>query len=742
MQQTLPPPRELMLEQLDRMLASDTFAGAERSRVLLRFIVEHVVDGRSERLKEYTIGSEALGRGDSFDPRIDPIVRAEASRLRSRLDRYYATDGAADTLLITLPKGSYVPQLQNRAVPEPSPVAATAGDEVSMPGRRQRFIWFVLGGITVGAAVMLFVSLAGRGAPTAEFGGLEFDVELGAADHSLGSDFGNDVILSPDGTRIVFVALGSDHVSRLMTQRLEPGQRTLVRGEPGRLWQPAHAVVPLPDTDGARAPFFSPDGRSVGFWAGARLKMVSVDGGSAIELTDAVTFGGGSWGEDGDIIAVIDGALRRVSLTSRQSTVVADLRKDGVIPRWPDLLPGGRHVLFTAVGAHGPDASNLEVFSLSDGTRTPLVRAGFGRYLGDGYLLYVSQGTLFAVPFDRQRLAIQGTGVPVLEERVAYSTIFGNAKLDIARNGTLIYRPSPSLVAAWLDRGGGMEPLPTRRGAYTFPRLSPDGQRLAINVTDGGMLRLDLYHVRLNQTTRLSFAPGSTSAVWHPDGFLVVGGSGGMSWTRADDMSKVETLTRSDDVQIPWSFTADGTRLAYAEASPSLDIWTIPVSHSGGTLTAGEPEPFLRTPYVESFPSFSPDGQWLAYGWGPKGIWDVYVRPFPPDGSQEIKVSQAGGRIARWLPGGRELVYRTDDHRLMVVGYQVKNGTFVAGEPKEWTPERLGDTGVVANFDVHGDRILGLVPASRDEAARARTHATVIPGFVDQVRRRLARGGK
>jgi hypothetical protein len=233
------------------------------------------------------------------------------------------------------------------------------------------------------------------------------------------------------------------------------------------------------------------------------------------------------------------------------------------------------------------------------------------------------------------------------------------------------------------------------------------------------------------------------STVWHPEGrFLVLGSLTGMSWMNADDMTKLETLTQTPNVQIPWSFTADGTRLAYAEASPSLDLWTIPVSHSAGKLTAGEPEPVLRTPYFESFPSFSPDGRWLVHGWGPYGKFDVYVRPFPPDGSKEIKVSQAGGRIGRWLPNGRELVYRTDDNRLMVVAYHVNNGEFIAGEAKEWTSVRLGDTGVIPNFDVQGDRIIGLVPASRDEAERSRTRVTVMPRFSNEVRRRLGRGGR
>ena len=589
---------------------------------------------------------------------------------------------------------------------------------------------------------MLFVSLRGREAPAAHFSGLPFEVKPGTAGYSLGSDVGNDVILSPDATRIVFVALGSDHVSRLMTLRLDEaaiGPRRVLVPAPG-------TVFPLPDTDGARAPFFSPNGLWVGFWADNKIKRVSVDGGSAIELTDAVSFGGASWGKDGYIIAAIDRVLRRVPASTRgEPTIVADLTKEPVEPRWPDLLPGDKHVLFTAVGPQGPDASNIEVLSLADGQRTPLVRRGFGRYLSDGYLLYVNQGTLYAVPFDRHRLAVQGIGLPVLEERVAHSTIFGNAKFDISRNGTLIYRGSPRLVASWLNRGGGTEPLLTRPGPYTFPRLSREGTRLAINVTDSGVLRTEIYDLRrLEESQPLSLAPGSMSPVWHPAGFLVLGSPRGMSWMKPDDM-KLEALTPTSNVEIPWSFNADGTRLAYhAVSSPTtfLDLLTIPVSHSGGKLTAGEPERFQDTQYVESFPSFSPDGRWLAYGWGPSGKFDVYVRPFPPDGSKEINVSQGGGRIARWLSNGREIVYRTDDHRLMVVGYQVKNGTFIPGEPKEWTDVRLGDTGVLSNFDVHGDRVLGLVPEAGDEAERIRTQATVIPRFAEEVRRRLARGGK
>lgn len=738
--QTSPPPRDVVLGQLDRMLASDTFAGAERSRVLLRFLVEHVVEQRSDRLKEYTLGSEALGRGDAFDPRTDPIVRAEASRLRSRLERYYAAHGAADTVLITLPKGSYVPQIHTRAAPDPAVGGAVAASGPA-PDRRWKLIWFVLGGLTVAAAIVLFAWSGGRQAPRAETEAsgtdrrgtdlVEFTVDLSAEDRSLGADWGNELVLSPDGTRIVFVARSPDSVLRLMT---------MLVGQP-------RSVVELRGTEAARAPFFSPDSRWVGFWADARLKTVSVDGGAPVDLIEARDFFGASWG-DGEIIATIDGDLWRVAEASGQASRVASgLRNDRdqpVVAKWPDLLPGGTHVLFTAEGPNGPDAATIEVLSLADGTRKLLIAGGtFARYL-PGYLLFVNQGTLYAVAFDLDQLAVRGPRIPVLDERVDYSPVFGFAQLGLARDGRLIYRRSPLLVPAWLDRSGKTDPLPLKPGWYVFPRLSPDGQRLAINVTDGGMLRTELYDLRRTQATRLPFPPGSASAVWHSDGFLVLGGRG-LSWMNADAPSQAEPFTQSPSVWIPYAFSADRSRLTYAEAAPDLNIWTIPVSRSGGRLMAGEPELFQQTQYFEGYASFSPDDRWVAFAWGPQGKWDVYVRPYPPtgtDGADAIKVSEAGGRIPRWLPNGREIVYRTDDHRLMVVEYQVKDGVFVPGRPREWTSVRLADTGVLANFDVDpaGDRILGLVPAPGAQEERLRSQVTVMPRFADDVRRRLSAG--
>jgi hypothetical protein len=171
--------------------------------------------------------------------------------------------------------------------------------------------------------------------------------------------------------------------------------------------------------------------------------------------------------------------------------------------------------LFTAVGPQGPNAANVEALSLADGSRKGLVRGGtYGRYLSRRYLTYVNQGTLFAVPFDADRMEIQPrAAVPVLND-IVYSSTFGFAQLDVSRTGTLIYRRSAAhgeLIAAWIDSSGRTEPLLTKPGQYTFPRLSPDGQRLGLAVTESGIASIWVYERQSGQFTRLNSSPAEYS---------------------------------------------------------------------------------------------------------------------------------------------------------------------------------------------------------------------------------------
>jgi Tol biopolymer transport system component len=727
---TAPPP-EAVVAQLGRILQSTTFQGAERSTALLRFLVEQSVAGRGDSLKEYTLGSEALGRGDTFDPRTDPIVRAEASRLRVRLERYYATEGQADATLILLPKGSYVPRFQDRAQqPGNEPPAAEAAP--SRPAARSWLAWLALGGAAGAAALTLAVLM--RTPPPAEQPLMIFpDVDL-KSDGVLASDVGTDVILSPDGGRVVYVSRGSDGVTRLHTRRLDQ-----------------HAFSELPGTEGARVPFFSPDGQWVGFWASGTLKRTAIGGGTPVHLRDAVDLMGASWGEDGYIVATLAfGQLWRVSAASGEAELLADLTGESIDPRWPQILPGGQHVLFTAVTPGGPDTATIDVLSLVDGTRNTVARGGtYGRYLPPGYLTYVNQGSLFAVAFDLERLeADQRPPVPVLQD-VLYSSTFGFAHLDVSRAGTVIYRRSTArrqLIAAWLDRAGLVEPWLSKPGEYTFPRLSPDGQRLAFVSAESGIRSAWIHERDSDRTTRLSASPVDYSPVWSPDGrVLVLGGGRGLHWLRAEGSGLPQPLTRTASVQIPWSFSPDGTRLAYhaLSATTGFDLWTVQVQVTDEGVTAGEPEVFLRTPDFTTYPSFSPDGRWVAYASGAFGKWEVYVRPFPDNGSREVQVSAGGGRIARWLPNRRELLYRTDDHRLMVAAYRVENGSFIAEKPREWSPQRLAETGVLSNFDIAPDgmRVVALLPADAT-GEQSPSHVTFALNFAQEVHRRVQSRGR
>ncbi|MEP6729191.1 MAG: hypothetical protein ABJE10_01070 [bacterium] len=724
--------RDIAREHLDRVLASAAFRGAERSSTLLRFLVEETVDGRGERLKEYTLGAEGLKRGVSFDPRTDPIVRAEASRLRSRLERYYASEGSADRIVIVLPKGSYVPYFQARDITESSGDATAA---VGIPQSSGRRPWRSLGWVAIAVAVAIAAFIGGlklsrERTELAPEVFSRFDVRLDT--HGpLSSEVGTSVVLAPDGTRLAFVASGADGVTRLSTRGVSEAQ-----------------TIELPGTEGARGPFFSPDGRWLGFWAAGKLKKIPVEGGSPVVLSDAPDLLGASWGEDGTIIATLnsDGTLWRVSSTGGVPSRLGAARKDGALPRWPQILPGGSHVMYSATRGLEADRGTIEVLSLKDGTRKVVARGGtFARYLTAGFLSYINQGTLYVVPFDLGRMETSGQATPVLDG-IAYSATFGYAQLDVSTRGTVVYRKTIGdgrVVAVWLDSSGTSQPLLDTPGRYVAPRLSADGSHFSMTVVSAGIQGVEFYGMAHGSATHL---PASASdhgmALWTPDSrFVVMHGPEGLSWAGANgDMP--QTLLQSNTIQIPWTFTPNGDRLAYHEvnATSAFDLWTVPIHRDARGLHAGVPELYLRTPSYEVYPSFSPDGRWLAYGSDESGTWEVYVRRFPDDGTK-IQVSVSGGRIPRWSLDGRDLFYRTDGQQLMVVRYVERAGSFVPDAPRAWGPARLADTGVLPNFDLAADgRVVALIPAGGHALQQQDDHVTLLTGFFAELRRRVSAG--
>jgi hypothetical protein len=717
--------RDAVLDQLERLLASAVFRRAERSSALLRYIVEQTLAGRADRLKEYTLGAEALGRGDTFDPRADPVVRAEASRLRSRLEQYYDSVGRSDPIRITLTKGGYIPEFL-------PPAAAPADTGESDPPPRSAFaktatsplVAWTLAGVATVIAVALWFQAPSH--PQEVRAPLQFEVDL-KADGSLASDVGTTVVLSPDGTRIVFVVRTAQGRTHLNMRRLDRPDATRLAG-----------------TDGARAPFVSFDGRWVGFWADGKLKKVGLDGGAPVVLCDAIDLLGASWGEDDTIVAALGapGQLSRIPGTGGEPAVVVDLSAESAAVRWPQLLPGDQAVLYTVMTGTGADRANIEAQSLRDGRRTVLVQgATFGRYLSSGYLTYVNQGTLYAIRFDPSALAVQGPPMPLLDD-VAYSPLFGYAQLAVSRTGMLVYRrgeESQRSVVNRIDRSGTITSLVSAPGRYGWIRLSPDGRRLALTMHESGIATIAVYDLQTTDMSRVTTRPGEyTGLTWLPGGFLAFGGATGVGVVRSDRRDDPVPLMTARLAQTPWSITPDGQRLAYYErsAETGLDLWTVPIHRSGDRFGAGQPQRFVGTRSFEVYPSFSPDGRWVAYASNESGSWEIYVRKFPDDGTK-VRVSISGGVVTRWSPKPGHLFYRNSSQQVMVVPYQADGGSFTPGTPRPWSTHALAETGVFPNFDVGaaGDEILALMPAADPPAAN---HVTIMINFDEEIRRRAA----
>ncbi|HEV2200558.1 MAG TPA: protein kinase [Bryobacteraceae bacterium] len=671
-------------------------------------------------------------------------------------ERLFKGDDATDTLAQVLTKEpdlGKVPRQARRLIEEclqkdpkrrlrdmgdaPRLVESGAGSQpaaASQAASRRPVVW-----VTAAALLGAGFAVAGVGWWRASHPGelplkplVRLDVDLGP-DVALGSALGADVILSPDGTRLVYVSQG-----KLFTRRMDQLKATELAG-----------------TEGANSPFFSPDGQWVGFDAGRELKKVSVEGGSAIALCGAQLLAGASWGDDGDIIAALAlaGGLSRIPSAGGAPVPVTEMAQGEVSHRWPQILPGGKAVLFTTNNSTGGwDGGNIEVMTFVDRRRKTLQRGGtYGRYIpisrGAGYLSYVNGGTLFAVPFDLDTLTVRGTPSPVLQE-VAYSPGNGFAQLDFSRGGTLVYRSGEAgggklLTVQWLDSSGKTQPLLAKPDRYTLPRLSPDGQRLALTINSD----IWIYEWQRDTMTRLTFSGGS-GVRWSPDGrYIVYEGPGGMFWNRSDGAGQPQRLTQSKDRQVPQSFAPDGKRLAFFQFVPGgTQIRTIPLENDGSGLRAGQPELFLQTPSqtasVDRHPAFSPDGRWLAFSSNESGRDQVYVRAFPDKGGK-WQISNDGGLYPEWLPNRRELFFRANDNRIMIVTYTVKGDSFVADKPRLWSQKQLADPGVPGETFAPapgGKRVAALMTAEGPGQPQAQNHVIFLENFFDELRRRVPLG--
>ena len=609
---------------------------------------------------------------------------------------------------------------------DPSAWAADVSAVQQLSKRRQTLLWGVTG--LLGVALLISWVVLWQATRPLEQTPVRLQVQL-SSDQSINMTGARAVILSPDGKRLVYVA-GSGRYSHLYVRALDQLEAT-----------------PLPGTDGAQYPFFSPDGEWVAFFLGPggqrTLKKVPVRGGAAVTISQQPHAGySGSWGADGTIIIGNQvGVLSGLSDSGGFPEPLTVLKEGEVAHVFPQILPGGKAVLFTAQVSGNWDDSKIILKMLGTGERKVLIDGGTdARYVPTGHLVYSQEGTLLAVPFDLSSLEVTGSPVSILELVVQVGA--GAAQFSFSNSGSLVYHRGTGgnerRMMVWADREGHEEPLiGILPNSYGEPRISPDGRRVVLGLRDSGNFDIWTYDLARETMTRLTFeAAVDISAIWTPDGQRVVfastrdDGFENLYWRAADGTGQVERLTESPNKQVPQAFSPDGKQLVFSERDPAggMDLNVLSME---GEFTA---EPLHQTPFHERDPAISPDGRWLAYVSNESGEYQVYVRPFPNVEDGKWQVSTSGGTIPVWGRQGRELFYRNGE-AMMVVGVETEP-TFSAGNRTVLFTGRHAISNR-RNYDISADgqSFLMIKDVEQAEETSARTELIMVLNWFEELKR-------
>jgi serine/threonine protein kinase/Tol biopolymer transport system component len=480
---------------------------------------------------------------------------------------------------------------------------------------------------------------------------------VGRADSTTGAT------LSPDGTQLAFI--------------VEQSGRTLV-------WLrrlDAFTSRPLVGTDDALMPFWSPDGRTIGFFAGNKLKRIDVADGSVQTIGDVPGVPrGASWGSQ-DVIVFSSGTPARLARVSARGGVVTPIDlADTSFSRWPSFLPDGRQFLYVGRFQPSETSQSLIVGSIEPGAppRRIMAFVGSGAVAANGVLLFVKDGSLVQQRFDLDRLEVTGEATIIVGE-VLDSPGFGRADFSVSQTGVLAFRSASnrSNQFAWFDRSGNLMEAVGPPGNYRTPDLSPDGTRLAFtDVNQGDLWILDLSR---KTSSRFTTETGTeTAPAWFPDGTRIAyRRDGGGLFEKDASGTGTERQLLKEPINGPSQVTPDGKWILYFNVTraESQDVYVLP--------TTGDPTPkaIVQSPFADVEPQLSPDLRWLAYASTETGRNEIYVQPFPPTGKR-WQVSNSGGRQPLWRADGKELFFVSDERRLYAMDVNEKSESFDYGAPR------------------------------------------------------------
>ena len=517
--------------------------------------------------------------------------------------------------------------------------------------------------------------------------------------------------LSPDGREIVFGARDAQGKSLLWVRPLD-----------------GFDARPLPGTEGGTYPFWAPDSRFIAFFVDGKIKKCGSTGGPIQTLGDAPSGRGGTWNEEGVIVFAPDdeGPLHRISAAGGASTPLTRLApgQPSLSHRWPHFLPDGQRFLYCVSGGVPRPTTEVHVGSLQRSeTRLLLANASNAAYAVPGRLLFVRDGALMAMPLDLSSLEVSGEPIPVADSvhrhrHRRYATF-------TASNLVLAYQPAAMPATsrlAWSDRAGQVLGSPGGLGDFGGIRLSPDGQRCAMEVRDVRTGTIDIWILDLTRGIASRLTSGgeiNDSPTWAPDGGSVLYTSNRKGhwdlYRRALASGVEEPVWESAEDKIPTDWSADDRIILFnqgtSQSRNGFDIWFL-------SRETGQASPFLATPFNEREGRLSPDGRWVAYASDESGVFEVYVSAFPQRGSKR-QVSASGGTQPIWRRDGKELLYLAADNRLMAVPAQLGGGLEV-GAPKELFDSRLATSSSdIPLFDVSADGTRFLLSVRQEEGLSA-----------------------